>query len=309
MRIFDLHCDTLMQLLLNQETSFENSPNLHNTYEQLQENGMKAQAFALYIPDDVHPDVRFEAALQMVDIFYGKILAAHSNVKLIKGKQELQNLTSHQWGALLTLEGCEAIGQDLTKLRTLLRLGVRSVGLTWNHANAVADGAKEPRGAGLSTFGYQVVNVLNETKTWCDVSHLCERAFWDCMEVAQFPIASHSNCAAIRPHARNLSDKQITALLKRQGVMGITFVPDFLTGEPVATIDDILRHVEHVCALGGEHQVGFGSDFDGITETVKGLSKAGEYPNLIDALLQRYSADQVDGFLYRNFANALPDPV
>lgn len=101
---------------------------------------------------------------------------------------------------MLTLEGCEAIGESLTQLRTLLRLGVRSVGLTWNDANMVADGALEQRGGGLTRFGKEVVQLLNEQQCWTDVSHLSERAFWDVMELAHYPIASHSNAYTLCPH-------------------------------------------------------------------------------------------------------------
>ena len=94
-------------------------------------------------------------------------------------------LKQDEIGAILTLEGCEALGKDEMKLRLFYRLGVRSFGLTWNYANLLADGALETRGAGLTTFGKHIVQELNTLHVWTDVSHLNERSFWDVIEIAK----------------------------------------------------------------------------------------------------------------------------
>ena len=100
--------------------------------------------------------MRFSAALQMVNLFYEKILVERE-MKLIRSQADIYTLKENEIGAILTLEGCDCIGQELLKLQTLLRLGVTSVGLTWNYANMVADGALEQRGAGVSGFGQEVI--------------------------------------------------------------------------------------------------------------------------------------------------------
>ena len=263
-------------------------------------NGAKIQCFAIYIPESVHPDLRFSAALQMVDLFYEKILDERE-MKLISSRADIEALKENEMGAILTLEGCDCIGQDLLKLKTLLRLGVTSVGLTWNYANFVADGALEPRGAGVSNFGQEVIRLLNEEVIWCDVSHLSEAAFWDTIQLANYPIASHSNVYNLCPHPRNLRDDQIIALFKKDAVIGVTFVPQFLTKKPIALIKDILNHIDYLASLGGEHQIGLGSDFDGIEKTVDRLSSYREYHHLVNELGKYYSADFVKGILFENF--------
>ena len=106
-------------------------------------------------------------------------------MKFIQTKDDINMLKQDGIGAILTIEGCEAIGKDAMKLRLLYRLGVRSFGLTWNYANLLADGALETRGAGLTTFGKHVVQELNTLHVWTDVSHLNERSFWDVIEIAK----------------------------------------------------------------------------------------------------------------------------
>ncbi|MBB6282238.1 dipeptidase [Geobacillus subterraneus] len=306
--IFDAHCDALMKLWQDRSLSFQDGPSLHVTLSGMAEAGVKVQCFAIYVPETVPEEARFTAALEMADLFFTRIVDMFPSVKAVRTKQDIASLREGEIGAMLTLEGCDAIGANLVKLKTLLRLGVASVGLTWNFPNAVADGAWEKRGAGLTAFGRQVIELLNETKRWVDVSHLSEKAFWDVMETARFPIASHSNAHRLCPHPRNLTDEQIQALIEKDGMIGINFVPYFLTSDKRgATVADVLRHLDYVCALGGENNVGFGSDFDGITETVAGLEAVKDYLRLVNELYKHYSSSQVERFLFRNFYEHLPE--
>lgn len=306
--IFDAHCDVLLKLFLEpKKQAFQTKGGLHITYPQLKHSGSKVQLFAIYLPSYLKPGERFQAALEMVNLFHNQILDSNPYMKLVTSRKEIEDLAEDEIGAMLTLEGAEAIEDDLTKLEILYRLGVRSVGLTWNWANAVADGALEPRGGGLTKFGGEVVSFLNDKKIWTDVSHLCEKAFWDTIDIADYPIASHSNAYSICPHPRNLRNEQINALIEKDSVLGITFVPPFLNKKGSADLSDIIRHIEHVCSLGGEDHVGFGSDFDGISETVLGLSRYEHYDNLIQILQRYYSETQVKKFLFENFYTRLPN--
>nr|WP_285289125.1 dipeptidase [Bacillus sp. ISL-41] len=306
-KIFDAHCDVLYKLFMDPTLEFANSSGLQVNLERLKASNTKVQLFAIYVPESVHPDLKFEAALRMADLFYETVLTPHPQIKLVKDREDIDGLAENEIGALLTLEGCDAIGQDLLKLRTLLRLGVRSVGLTWNYGNYVADGALEERGAGLSRFGRQVVQLLNDTGTVCDVSHLSEQGFWDVMESAEHVFASHSNCYSLCRHPRNLKDNQINALIDRDSVIGVTFVPEFLSGKKEsASINDVIRHLDHICSLGGEDHVGFGSDFDGIEFTVRNLEGNEQYDNLWNELQKYYSDIQVHKFLHKNMASRIP---
>ncbi|MEH7382604.1 dipeptidase [Bacillus sp. JJ1533] len=306
MKIFDAHSDVLYKMWMDPTIDFADSPKLHITYNQLRASGSKVQCFAIYIPEGVGPESRFEVALEMVEIFYSKVIAPSPLLKVVRTKADILALEANEIGAFLTLEGCDAIDQSIAKLQTLLRLGVSSVGLTWNNANFVADGIGEPRGAGLSSFGKQVVKEHNKASIWTDVSHLSIKGFWDVMEVADYPIASHSNAITICKHRRNLQDDQIRALIQKKGMIGITFVPQFLSNHDSASIDDVLKHLDYICSLGGENHVGFGSDFDGITETTTGLENFAGYDRLVNHLLKHYSESQVKKFLFDNFVSNLP---
>ncbi|RHW36364.1 membrane dipeptidase [Neobacillus notoginsengisoli] len=306
MKLFDAHCDALLKMFEDKSILFKNSPSLQANLEGIRKAGIKVQCFAIYVPSDIKQEEKFKAAEQMARIFHEKVIGSSESVVQVRNKKEIDRLKNDEIGAMLTLEGCDAIGDDMSKLVKLLDYGVASVGLTWNWANAVADGVMEKRGRGLTQFGRKVVKLLNQKKIWCDVSHLSERGFWDVMELADFPVASHSNSYTKCPHPRNLKDDQIRSLIRGDSVMGLTFVPYFLTTSGNAHISDILSHLDHICSLGGENHVGFGSDFDGIDQTVVKLSEMGQYLNVINELQKYYSEIQIEKFLYKNMESRLP---
>ncbi|MDC3414343.1 dipeptidase [Aquibacillus sp. 3ASR75-11] len=303
--IIDAHCDALLKLW-EKKGSFQSSDLLQVTNEKWKISPVKIQCFAIFVPDDVPEDSQFQTALEMVDIFYKQIVEPNSDIKVILSKEDLLSLKDNERGAMLTLEGCHSIGHDINKLKTLVRLGVRAVGLTWNQANAVSDGVGEKRGAGLSSFGEEVVDLLNEQQIWTDVSHLSYKGFFDVMERAKYPIASHSNAFAITPHRRNLDDRQIKALIERDGWIGITFVPMFLTEENTATVEDVKRHLHYFLELGAKGCLGFGSDFDGTSRFVERLYDHTDYGTFIQELKQEVSEETLLQLCYQNFIEKFP---
>ena len=74
-----------------------------------------------------------------------------------------------------------------------------------------------------------------------DVSHASDAAFEQICRIVRGPfVASHSNCRALSPAPRNLTDAQIRALADRGGVMGINLAPDFLSPEYLAAWDAVM---------------------------------------------------------------------
>ena len=308
--IIDTHCDVLMKLYMDPGRHLFNTKNgLMITYPQLKQQNSRVQFFAIFVPTDLKPGERFQAALTMVNLFHRQVIAPNEKMVMVRSRKDVLSLQEGEIGAMLSLEGIEAIEEDMEKLEILYRLGVASVGLTWNWANAAADGALEPRGAGLTKFGKEIITFLNGHGMWTDMSHLSEKAFWDALPVAEHPIASHSNAYTICQNPRNLKNDQIEGLIAKDGFIGITFVPPFLNTAKEASMYDVIRHVDHLCSLGGEDHIGFGSDFDGIDQTVSGLSSFSDYGSLIGMLLRYFSEAQVRKFIGGNALKKLPEIV
>jgi membrane dipeptidase len=308
LNIIDLHCDALLRLYQTQgEIKFKDAKELETNKERLKKGKVKVQAFALFVFPEVKAEQKFQVALDQIHYFYTDVLGNNPEMKLIKEWSDIENLQDDEIGALLTLEGVDAIGNDLQKLSILYQLGVRSVGLTWNNANLAADGAQEKRGAGLTSFGEEIVVYNNEHKILTDVSHLSEKAFWDVINVAKYPIASHSNSKAIMDHVRNLSDEQAKAMFEKDAMVHMVYCPQFVKDKEDVSINDLIEHIEHFCSLGGEKNIGLGSDFDGITKKIMNLEDASMQQNLLNELLKHnYSEELVKGFAYENFMSHLP---
>lgn len=306
MNIVDAHCDVLCKMWLNPSLSFEDGQSLHTNLNQMRKVGARLQLFAIYVPESVPDSAKFDCALEMVDIFHEKIVKPYDDVVAVYSKKEAEQLSKGKIGVMLTLEGVDAIGREATRLKTMIRLGVRSVGLTWNYGNSTADGILESRGAGLTDFGRSVVDLHNQHRIWTDVSHLSVRAFWDVVEHGRYVIATHSNAKAICTHPRNLDNQQLTALIEKNSLIGVTFVPKFLRNDRNASVSDIIHHIEHICSLGGASNIGLGSDFDGIDQVPKDLTCYSDYPRLIEELHRYYNDDQVKGFLGENLIARIP---
>lgn len=71
---------------------------------------------------------------------------------------------------------------------------------------------------------------------------------------------------------------------------------------PFATVDDVLDHIDHVVSLTSIDNVGIGSDFDGVGDSLPvGLKDVAAYPNLIQGLLDRgYGEEDIQKILSEN---------
>ncbi|MBW7473219.1 dipeptidase [Paenibacillus oenotherae] len=300
-RTADFHCDVLWKLLDNPELSFadDETNKLDVTLPRLRHARALLQTFAIYIPERMEKTV--VPILHSIDLFHRKIVAA-PGMRFVRGPEDMRIARENgEIGALLSLEGADGLQGDLALLRVLFELGLRAVGLTWNNANWGADGAMEPRGGGLTGKGRSFVEECNKLGILLDVSHLSQQSFWDMADVTKRPlIASHSNTQTICSHPRNLCDDQVRAIIAMDGLIGLTYVPQFVRADGKAGVDDVLRHVEHICGLGGANHLMLGSDFDGIDNHVVGLSHPGEVYNLYDSLVKRYSDEQVKAIFAEN---------
>lgn len=303
MEIIDLHCDLLEKLSRNPEASVRNADFLHSNIERLKKGKVKVQVFAIFIPPTIPQEEKFNEVLRQIEVFETIVLKEKEMVHITDWSQ-IKQLKRGQIGAVLSLEGCDAIGEDLAKLQYVIDKGIKLVGLTWNFENAVAYGASEDPAKGLKPFGKEVVRLLNEHGIIIDVAHLNKQGFYDLLPLAHKIIASHCNTYSLCPHPRNLDDEQIKALVSRGGRIHTVFYPPFIRkGTDRATIQDLLKHIDHLNQLVGIEHIGLGSDFDGIDETVEDLENAAHFPNLIQALKEKYSEQEVKLLASEGFIN------
>tara|TARA_B100000287_G_scaffold433516_1_gene495436 strand:+ start:387 stop:1520 length:1134 start_codon:yes stop_codon:yes gene_type:complete len=72
---------------------------------------------------------------------------------------------------------------------------------------------------------------------------------------------------------------------------------------PFADIEDVLDAIDHVNNLVGDDHIGFGSDYDGLGNTLpNNLKDVSTFVNLIEGLIRRgYSKESIEKICYKNF--------
>lgn len=308
MKIIDAHCDSVLDVLHGRRSLGDRNHRGQADFISLKEAGVYLQFFAVFIESAYKPSKSVLRALEGIESFHRELELNTQYVTLIKTKEDLNSLSrSDKLGALLAVEGGEALGGQLSMVSILYRLGVRSIGLTWNQANDLADGVGVgKRHRGLTGFGKEAVKEMNRLGMLIDLAHIAEKGFWDVLEVSEKPVAvTHANCQHLCPHPRNLTDEQLKALADHGGCLGVTFVPDFIdTVNP--NIDRLLDHLDHAVGVMGIDHVGLGSDFDGMDVRTPGLETATDLPKLIDKLRERgYSEEEVNKLAWGNWFRLL----
>jgi membrane dipeptidase len=168
--------------------------------------------------------------------------------------------------AILLLEGADPL-RTPADLPGWFDAGLRIVGLAWKRTRyAGGTGAPGP----LTPAGIELIPHLDRLGIVHDTSHLAEESFWQLLDLTSGPvIASHSNCRAIVPTDRQLSDDMIRAIVNRGGVIGINFFDKFVLcpnihGQRRANLADVVQHIDHICGIAGDtSHVGLGTDMDG----------------------------------------------
>ncbi|WP_018211475.1 dipeptidase [Desulfitobacterium hafniense] len=305
--VIDGHCDSILDFLEGKRSLTTPQEGGHWDIRRAKEGKIMLQFMAAFIESQYKPERGTLRGLELIHAVHRFIQTNGESVVLVRQAEDLRSLAPSQVGCLLSIEGGEILGNSLFLLDIIYELGVRALGLTWNQRNAIADGAGELTQSALTQFGEKVIQRMNELGMLIDVSHLNEAGFWHVLKLSSQPIlASHSCAYALCPHPRNLTDEQLKALAQNGGVVGVNFYPGFLTQEPKASLQDVVRHIQYIAEVAGVDVIGLGSDFDGIDSTPTGLEGADKYGDLAEALhLAGFNDEEIEKIMYKNFMRLL----
>ena len=304
---FDAHCDTISACTLEGRSLRKNSG--HLDLERLRRFSKAAQVFALYADGAGFPaGTLLRQCEAMRDVFLSEaarnrdILTFCPQGRGVKAANEDGKI-----GALLSIEGGELLNCDPANLELAAGWGVRSINITWNHANALSGSHMERPEQGLTDRGREWLRESQRLGLLVDVSHLSDRGFWDVMDMTDRPvIASHSNSRAVCGHSRNLTDDMFRAICQTGGVAGINFWLHFVGG--AFSMEDILRHVDHFMELGGAKHLALGGDLDGCDALAGGMKGLEDLPMLWNALSAHgYDNATLEDIFYNNLLRVMED--
>lgn len=290
MFLCDTHADTLFGRAMR-----PGQKDFDVTYDKLKKGGVTVQTLALFVGGSPEKE--------KVALVFDKMYAALEEIKQEGWKQlfDYRDGIEGESAFVLSVEGCDLLDGDLSMIGEWRKKGVRMAALTWNHENSVATPAAFGPKKGLKPFGREAVKEMQRLGIAVDTSHLNVQGFYDLLEMGIVPLASHSCCTALCDHKRNLTDRQLKDLFAAGGYVGVNFYPHFLKNDGKAGLSDVCDHILHMMEMGGEKQIGFGSDFDGIEVKPEGLSGPQDFPALLSALADRgLTQSQIAGIAGEN---------
>ncbi len=318
--VFDGHNDVLLRLWHNGKKGgdpvaefVDGTAQGHIDVPRAKAGGLAGGLCAVYIPsgdlilqepdENGHYVTPLAAPLQRqpsLDIAMEKLAIAYrveraGGWKICRSTADIRKAMNEDiFAAVLHMEGCEAIDEDLDALEVFYAAGLRSLGPVWSRHNAFGHGVPfafpmSPDSApGLTDAGFELVKRCNQLGILIDLAHITEKGFWDVAKTSDQPlIASHSNAHALTGVARNLTDVQMDAIKERNGLVGLNYAVTMLRpdarDDAKTPLSDMVRHIDYMVEHMGIDCVALGSDFDGATVPADIADAAGNQ-NLVAAL-------------------------
>ncbi|MEP2240191.1 MAG: membrane dipeptidase [Maribacter sp.] len=175
---------------------------------------------------------------------------------------------------MLGFQNSTMVGRSIKNLDKLYDAGMRWMQLTYNQRNYLGDGSTERTNCGLSDFGIEVVNRMNELGIMIDLSHCGEQTTNDGIAFSKAPVSiNHSMCEALhKNHPRSKTDEQIKSMADKGGIIGIICL-GYMIGPNLGTdttLETYVDHIDHAVKIGGIDHVGLASDF-----AIQGLEATG----------------------------------
>ena len=162
------------------------------------------------------------------------------------------------------LQNTTPIHKDLDRVNMFYNLGLRSLQMTYNYQNYVGAGCRERTDAGLTVFGIELIERMNEIGMLVDTSHANMKTMLETIDASSVPtIVSHTGCQAVHEHVRNTTDENIRLLADSGGLIGLCQIRPFITEHN--TPDNVkyyFEHIAHAVNVAGVDHVCIGSDRD-----------------------------------------------
>ena len=268
-------------------------------------------------------------AVAQGQLAYYQALHEAGKVRLIANKKELdehvdswlaweQDLSRSQpmIGLVISMESADPILLP-EQLPAWKESGLRIIGPAHYGPGRYAGGTSTE--LGLAFEGKQLLREMESLGILLDLTHLSDEAFWEAMDCFGGQVlASHNNCRALVPHQRQFDNRQIRAIIEREGVIGVALDnwmlrPGWTRGakdNERVTLAHIVDHMDHICQLAGNsHHAAIGSDLDGgfgREQSPADLDTIADLQHLTEVLSKRgYRDEDVARIMHGNWLRLL----
>lgn len=202
-------------------------------------------------------------------------------------------LTAHaqgRLGAILAMEGADALDGDAGRVAQIYADGVRMLTLVHYRDNEIGHIMTGDGGGGLSAAGHEIVAAMNDTGMMIDLAHAAERTAFDVIAATRSPVVlSHTHInAPDLSNPRFVSPELARAVAETGGYVGA-----WPAGIGIDSLDGFADRVVWLIGQMGEDHVALGSDMDANYRPV--LETYRKMPLLVGALMRRGVSDETLG--------------
>ena len=306
--VVDLHVDLAYAMRAHGKRLSD--PRNETSPRRLQRGNVSLLVLPLFVNDawaKTPGDVRAEYAATQQTLLEGLRAQEHPPMVLEPGAPAQEGRIS----TVMSFEGADGFVDDPEAIVPWIRQGVCFVGLVHSHTNGLAGGNMDPdrsrRTAGLTDRGKQLARVVYGNGAVVDVAHMTDASMADTAAIAKefgAPlVATHAGMRALRAIERNLGDVQLQAIKDANGVVGIDLHSGHIGARAGvrATLDDLVRHIEHAVQIAGPEHVAIGSDLNGGIEQPSGADGAATWPRVARKLREKgWSEAQIEAVFHGN---------
>lgn len=320
----DLHCDALLW----DRDLLEEAHHGHVDLPRMQKAGMALQFFSIVsktpkginiesnsansdmngllsfgqlLPPKTWFSIR-ERAVHQCKMMHQYVEASKGQLVFIDTKEKLADFVANREkgnkavACMLGIEGAHALEGDLANVKLFAGLGVRYIGLTHFFDNEWAGSAHGEKKGGLTPIGKELIKEMEKYGIAIDLAHASRQTIDEVFALTDAPvIISHTGVQGVCNNNRNLADRHLDEIGRRNGLVGIGLWETAVCGKDARAT---AQNIKYVADRIGVDKVALGSDFDGAIEThfdVTGLPLL-----VVELQKQGFSQEDIDKIMGGN---------
>jgi membrane dipeptidase len=204
----------------------------------------------------------YEACLQSIVETRQRLRRLKNAFLATRGGEVKAAFKSGKTAVFLQFQGCEPIGEELSRIDLFYELGLRILQITHHNNNLFGGGCIEKNWTGLTKLGTAGIEKMNALGIIPDLSHASHLTALDVLKVSRKPvILSHGACRALVNNARCTPDEVIRGIADSGGAMGIFMMSFWLTTEAEPSLEALIKQLRHVIKIGGLETAAIANDY------------------------------------------------